>query len=474
MSKHVNGHAPAPATDDVPGTAWAHPDDAAHPAHPDDAPHGQPFDQDSHANVPHYVAPDYEAPLYEEPTYEAPQDELAAAAHDADTHNGEHQYEEIHQEEHGDYEVDYAEPLPSRRNSRVSKRVRKRRRSLVFLVIVLLFAAVVYFAFQAVKPMLGGFETPDYPGPGTGTVAFVVPDGATGRSIASELKSEDIVASEQAFLNALNDAEGAASLQPGTFEMRHQMKASDVVSVLLAVDGNKVHYAAVAQNLRIGETLQVLANSTGLPVSQFEELANQPALFDLPPQAKNLEGYLAPGEYRFSIDIDAKSVLEELVTATKTSLINTGVTDPSEQYRILTVASIIEFEGNEANYAMISGAIENRINKPNAETGGRLESDATVAYGLGIKTYNITAEQKADKSNPYNTFANPGLPVGPIGSPGSKAIEAAAHPEANPYYFWVTIDLDTGETLYAATFAEHQANVAKYVAWCDANQGKCE
>lgn len=52
------------------------------------------------------------------------------------------------------------------------------------------------------------------------------------------------------------------------------------------------------------------------------------------------------------------------------ALTETGVTDPVEQFRILTVASIIEFEGNEANYAKISGAIENRINNPNGETGG--------------------------------------------------------------------------------------------------------
>ena len=97
-----------------------------------------------------------------------------------------------------------------------------------------------------------------------------------------------------------------------------------------------------------------------------------------------------------------------------------------------------------------------------------------MAYGLGIKTYNISAAQKADKSNLYNTFANKGLPVGPIGSPGIKAIEAAAHPESNPYYFWVTVDLKTGETLYAATFAQHQKNVIKYVAWCEANPGECK
>lgn len=363
---------------------------------------------------------------------------------------------------------------PSRRTHRVSKRVRNRRRSLAFLIVVVLFGAVVYFAVQTVRPMLGGFTVPDYPGPGTGSVEIIVAQGATGRTVAAELKSQDVVASEQAFLDALTAAEGSGSLQPGNFEMKLQMKAADAVTILLSASDAKVHYAAVAQNLRLNDTLAVLATSTGLPEAEFAELANNPQLFELPKQAKTLEGYLAPGEYRFPIDVDAKTVLTEMVAAAKKSLTDTGVTDPAEQFRVLTIGSIIEFEGNAANYAKISGAIENRINNPNGETGGRLESDATVAYGLGLKTYNITAEQKADKSNLYNTFANQGLPVGPIGSPGIKAIEAAAHPEKNPYYFWVTVDLKTGETLYAATFAEHQRNVTRYVAWCQANPGECK
>ncbi|MCQ9164371.1 endolytic transglycosylase MltG [Arthrobacter sp. STN4] len=365
-------------------------------------------------------------------------------------------------------------PLPSRRSARVSKRVRRRRRTAVFLVVLALFAVVVFFVVQTVKPMLGGLQAADYPGPGTGTVQVVVPEGSSARDVAQELRTQDVVASEQSFLDALDAANGAGSLQPGSFKMRKQMKSSDAVSILLSIDAAKVHYAAVDQNLRIGETLAVLAKSTGIPVAEFEKLANEPALFGLPAKAKNLEGYLAPGEYRFPVKLGAKDILAQMVSATKANLAKAGVTDQAQQYRDLTIASILEFEGNEANYGKISGAIENRINNPNGETGGRLESDATVAYGLGIKTYNITDAQKADKKNLYNTFARPGLPVGPIGSPAAASIEAAAHPESNPYYFWVTVNLKTGETLYSTTYAGHLKNVAKYTAWCAANPGECK
>lgn len=401
-----------------------------------------------------------------------PVEEPAAAWEDEQDQpfHEEHQEQPFY-EEHLEYE-DHHEP--SRRSSRVSKRVRKRRRTVVFFLILVMFAAVVFFVVQSIKPMLGGFTAADYPGPGTGSVEIMVPAGSSARSVATLLTAKDVVASEQAFVDALAAADGTGSLQPGAFELRLQMKAADAVTVLLAGDSSKVHYAAVSQNLRLGETLALLAKGTGIPITEFESLANNPAEFGLPAQAKNLEGYLAPGEYRFPVELDAKGILAQMVAATQKNLVAAGVSEPAEQYRILTIASIIEFEGNEANYAEISGAIENRINNPNGETHGFLQSDATVVYGLGIKSYNLTQAQKDDKSNLYNTFANPGLPVGPIGSPGAKAIVAAAHPQANPYYFWVTVNLKTGETLFATTFAQHQANVAKYVAWCTANAGECD
>jgi UPF0755 protein len=86
----------------------------------------------------------------------------------------------------------------------------------------------------------------------------------------------------------------------------------------------------------------------------------------------------------------------------------------------------------------------------------------------------LTDRQKQDASNPYNTYVHTGLPPGPIGSPGSKAVAAAAHPTANDYLYWVTVNLDTGETKFAKTYAEHQGYVAQYQQWCTANPGKCQ
>jgi UPF0755 protein len=139
----------------------------------------------------------------------------------------------------------------------------------------------------------------------------------------------------------------------------------------------------------------------------------------------------------------------------------------------VTVASIVQAEGGQAEYKDVAGAIYNRLKPTNTETSGLIQSDATVTYGLGKKTFHIDEAEKADKSNPYNTYAIQGLPAGPIGSPGKTAIDAAAKPNDNDYLYWVTINLDTKETKFSKTLAEHNGYVEQYNAWCEANPGRC-
>jgi UPF0755 protein len=251
------------------------------------------------------------------------------------------------------------------------------------------------------------------------------------------------------------------------------MKNSDAVNILLGKEQGKVMYFALSAGLRIGDSLQSISQGSGIPIAELKTLSDSPAQFGLPAKAKNLEGYLAPGEHRFPLGTPAKEILQNLVNATVDELKAQGVTDPAKQYDVVTVASIVQAEGGQAEYGDVAGAIYNRLKPNNTETAGLIQSDATVTYGLGIKSFHIDEDQKTDKSNPYNTYANPGLPVGPIGSPGKNAIDAAAKPKSNDYMYWVTINLDTKETKFSKTLAEHNVYVEQYNAWCAANAGRC-
>jgi UPF0755 protein len=354
------------------------------------------------------------------------------------------------------------------------KRRRRLRRTVVMLVVLMLFAGTVYGVALMLRDMLGLNEVTDYAGPGGEETVFSVTEGAGALAIGNGLESADIVADSATFVEALAAISDGREVQPGEYEMRLQMPAADAAEALLGEDPSIVSYAAVARDLRQGEVFDILSTSTGIPRTEFDALAADPTQFGLPPQALSLEGYLHPGEYRFDIEATATDIITEMVKATTDRLAEDGVTDPSEQYRILTIASIVQAEAQQGDYATVAGAINNRLTPGNTETSGFIQSDASVTYGLGKRSYQLTDEEKQDTSNPYNTYANPGLPKGPIGSPGDEAIDATVNPADVPFYFWVTVDLDTGETKFSETYAEHLQYVDEYLAWCTDHPGRCE
>jgi UPF0755 protein len=354
--------------------------------------------------------------------------------------------------------------------ARPSKKVRRRRRLLALLLTLAVFVTAVTVGAQFLKPLLGGGKASDFPGPGSGEVQVTVDNGEGTRSVAMDLESKGVVANADTFLQAFTASGG--TLSPGDYVFKSEMKNSDAVNVLLGQDKTKVIYFALSAGLRVGESLQAISEGSGVSVQQLQELSNQPAQFGLPANAKNLEGYLAPGEHRFPLGTPAKDILQALVKITVDELVSQGITDPAKQYEAVIVASIVQAEGGQAEYGDVAGAIYNRL-KPNDQTNGYLQVDSAVTYGLGTKSYNFTDEQRQDASNPYNTYANAGLPPGPIGSPGKTAIDAAARPKTNDYLYWVTINLDTKETKFSRTLAEHNVYVEQYNAWCMANVGRC-
>ncbi|MDH3398518.1 MAG: endolytic transglycosylase MltG, partial [Acidimicrobiia bacterium] len=58
-----------------------------------------------------------------------------------------------------------------------------------------------------------------------------------------------------------------------------------------------------------------------------------------------------------------------------------------------------------------------------------------------------------------------GLPPTPICSPDEASLDAFLAPPPGDWWFYVTIDLHSGETRYAVTYEEHRANVELLRAW---------
>jgi UPF0755 protein len=134
--------------------------------------------------------------------------------------------------------------------------------------------------------------------------------------------------------------------------------------------------------------------------------------------------------------------------------------DPSAVRHLVILASLVEKEtGLPAERGLVAGVYANRL-----RLGMLLQCDPTVIYGIGERFAGaILRSQLDDPGNPYNTYRHPGLPPGPICSPGLSSLRAAFAPDAHGYLYFVATGLDGGHT-FSKTLQEHNQAVRLYRA----------
>jgi UPF0755 protein len=342
------------------------------------------------------------------------------------------------------------------------------RRLVVIVLALAVIGGGVAVAYKALKPVVEGFlESNDYPGPGTGEIRVTVDQGAGGSAIAKTLAEQDVVKSSKAFIEAANNDPKSAGIQPGVYEMKKQMKASDALAILADPKNRLVTRVTIPEGLWATEIYTKLSTSSGIPVAQYTAAAKKVDELGLPPSAKgNLEGYLFPASYEFGPTATALDQLKQMVAESTKRLDALGIT-PDRMERVVTVASLVEGEAQlDSDRPKVARVVENRLAAKMS-----LGFDSTVNYIF--KKRGVPTQEMLDSNNPYNTRRFTGLPPGPISNPGESALEAAASPVAGPWLYFVTVNLDTGETKFAATYQEHQRNVAQFQKWCTDNKGKC-
>jgi UPF0755 protein len=133
----------------------------------------------------------------------------------------------------------------------------------------------------------------------------------------------------------------------------------------------------------------------------------------------------------------------------------------------------VQAEVSPEDYAKAARVVYNRLNPETwGDTGGFLGLDSTINYINGTKDPSLTSAQLA-QDGPYNTYTRQGLPPTPINSPGEAAMKGALNPEPGDWLYWVTVNLDTGETKFSNTHDEFLVDKAEFQAWCADNEGKC-
>ncbi|TKR22859.1 endolytic transglycosylase MltG [Cellulomonas hominis] len=370
-------------------------------------------------------------------------------------------------------------PPPSRRSrrdsheQRIKQRKHRRRRTFVVLLLALVLVGgagfVVWSVFGGLFSGSGGEETvQDYPGPGSGEAQVVVASGDTGGAIGQTLVDAGVVATTQAFTSAYAANPAATGIQPGTYTLQLEMKASDAVNALLDPANRVSNRVTIPEGYTAQQIYQRVYEVTGITVEDLQAAAADPAAIGLPAEAGgNVEGWLFPATYEVEPGSSAASVLTQMVGRTTALLTSKGVAQDQWE-TVLNKASIVEREGKlDEDRAKMARAIQNRL-----DIEMPLQIDAINAYGLGIPGTELTyadTSQAQPPYNPYNSYKLAGLPPTPIANPGEVSIDAVLNPADGPWLFWVTVNLDTGETKFAETYDEHKENEAQLREWQAAN-----
>jgi UPF0755 protein len=329
-------------------------------------------------------------------------------------------------------------------------------RKLLAVVIVLLVAAggAGAYMYSRIAQPYRGYEAAEQ---------FVdVPQGAGSRGIGERLVAGGIVRDVMTFRIALWMSGEGRRLKAGEYRFDRAMTPFEVIDKISRGDVHVVN-VTFREGLTIAEMAKIFESHGIGPASAYVTAAGNAALVrDIDPSANDLEGYLFPETYALPRRTDASTLVRVMVArfnqAFTPELRRAAAARNLSVRQAVTLASIVEKEtGKPEERPMVAAVYSNRLRINMA-----LQCDPTVIYAL-LKAGRYTGNLQRNDLNldsPYNTYRYPGLPPGPIASPGRASLEAVAHPADADFLYFVS--RNDGSHEFARTLEEHNRNVQKY------------
>lgn len=295
-------------------------------------------------------------------------------------------------------------------------------------------------------------------------VTVDIPEGAGVSQFCDVLKENKLISSKLLFKMYAKTQDGviksgkhifAEKSYSALYESACQNSIDDKVSITVTEGMEFYQIAKLISDKGFATYDEVLKEAK---ISNFDYWF----LKDIPARKYELEGYLYPDTYIFSKGQSVHEILDYMLynfeqkfdekMKKRAQELNMTVDE------IITLASVVEREAAaEEEFDLVAGVFYNRLNKK-GESTGKLESCATVQYILEERKEVLDIADTRIKSS-YNTYIVEGLPLGPIASPGIRAINAALYPKESDYLFFVADG--TGKHIFSKTFKEHENNMRK-------------
>ena len=291
---------------------------------------------------------------------------------------------------------------------------------------------------------------------------FTIPRGASFRAITDTLQAHGVIGNALVFKVLARVRRLDRAVKAGTYRLPRNSRSWDVIDALEQGD-QLLMKVTIPEGLTVLEMAPLVADQLGVPADSFIVAAQDTAVaHGIATSLPSLEGVLLPETYLVPQGTTARDLArimaEEFERAWRPEwnarLDTLGLT----RGQLLALASIVEGEARvDEERAMIAGVYLNRVRR-----GMPLQADPTVQYAIQLRS----GERKPRLLNkdyqfpsPYNTYLHPGLPPGPVNSPGLRSIEASLHPADVPYLFFVAGE--DGRHVFSRTYNEHLRAIAQ-------------
>ncbi len=328
--------------------------------------------------------------------------------------------------------------------------------TLLLLGLVILIAGFAYLAQQPI--VLSQDQS---------SILVEIKKGQTLSQLAYDWQKQGWLPSAKILLVQARVLDNAKQLKPGEFEIPANTKVYQVLT-LLTQGASKRYKISFIEGTRLSDALVRLQQAPKL-VQDVQPLTTK-NVSDILGLDQLAEGWVYPDTYVYQAGDSVSSILKQAhlrmqsvlskeweAYLDKVAAKEMKALPYQSAYEALIMASIVEKEtGQASERPEIAGVFVRRLHK-----NMRLETDPTVIYGLG-ESYqgNLRKKHLRDRSNPYNTYRNKGLPPSPIALAGRAAINAALNPDSGDSLYFVA--KGDGSHYFSTNLAEHNRAVRKY------------
>ncbi len=313
-----------------------------------------------------------------------------------------------------------------------------------------LLAASATLSLFVIAALAWGWSVYYAPGPsaavGDATIV-TLPSGSGVSAIAARLKSAGVIRSTDMFKAAATLTGADRRLRAGEYQVPTEASLRAVLRLL--TDGRVVrHFVTIPEGWSSAQAVDILLKEPILTGAI---------------EATPAEGSLWPETYEVARGETRAAVIARMQRAQTENLARMwaarapGVVVRTPEEAVI-LASIVEKEtGLASERPRVAAVFTNRLRQ-----GMRLESDPTIVYGItkGLPLGRGIRQSELQRDTGYNTYLIPGLPPTPIANPGKEALAAVLNPPRTDELFFVADG--TGGHVFARTFDEHLANVARW------------